>query len=160
MAVRAEMAGMVGWGRREMQGQWVLLDRQGRRGDRVQQDCRDFLAPRDHLGFLAPVGQWGKEVIAAIPVCLGLKESREHRAHQQEGQSTLAGGGPPVPVARELNSSTREELQGLTTISMAEQLTFCVCQMIPSTPHIMEQPIMFLSEELNIEQLVISHFLV
>ena len=39
---------------------------------------------------------------------------KEHRAHQQEGQSTLAGGGPPVPVTRELNWSTREELEGLT----------------------------------------------
>ena len=146
-------------GRRETQGQWVLLDHQGRRGDKAQQDCRDFLDPRDRLGFLAPVDQWGTKVIMAFLVCQGLKENREHRAHQQEGVwSTLAGGGPPVPVARELNLSTREKLEGLTTISMAEQLIFYVCQMILSTPRIMEQIIMFLSEELNIAQLVIDHF--
>ena len=46
---------------------------------------------------------------------------REHRAHQQEGVwSTLAGGGPPVPVTRELNVSTREELEGLTQVSEEE----------------------------------------
>ena len=43
---------------------------------------------------------------------------REHRAHQQEGVwSTLAGGVPPVPVTRELNASTREDLEGLIQVS-------------------------------------------
>ena len=69
-------------------------------------------------------------MIVGTQVCLDLKEPR---AHQQEGQCTLAGGGPPVPVARELNCCTQEELEGLVSHIKVEQPTFCVCQMILST---------------------------
>ena len=67
--------------------------------------------------------QWGKKVIVETQVCLYIKEPR---AHQQEGQSTLAGGGPPVPVARELNCCTQEELEGLPGTRKVEQPTFCL----------------------------------
>ena len=64
---------------------------------------------------------------------LGHVERREPKVHQQEGQSTLAGGGPPVPVARELNCCTQEELEGLAGTIKVEQPTFCAYQMILST---------------------------
>ena len=116
-----------------MWGQWVLLDHMGRRETEERwghKEPREYQDPRDQLEYLAPRGQWGKKVIVETQVCLDLKEPR---AHQQEGQSTLAGGGPPVPVARELNCCTQEELQGLHVDIKVEQPTFCACQMILST---------------------------
>ena len=148
MAYQAGMGGMVGRGRGGMWGQWVLLDHVGRReteerwGQQVlldyvgrketwgEREEMEYLDPRDQLEYLAPRGQWEKKVIVGTQVCLDLKEPR---AHQQEGQSTLAGGGPPVPVARELNCCTQEELEGLAGTIKVEQPTFCACQMILST---------------------------
>ena len=72
-------------------------------------------------------------MIVETLVCLDLKGNGEPRAHQQEGQCTSAGGGPPVPVARELNSSTLEELQGVTIITKEEEQTISVCQMTLNT---------------------------
>ena len=68
-----------------------------------------------------------------IPACLGLKANREPRAHQQEGPPTFAGGGQTAPVARELSSSTLEELEGLTVYTQEELLTTSACQMIQIT---------------------------
>ena len=72
-------------------------------------------------------------MIVETTVSLDLKGNREPRAHQQEGQCTSAGGGPPVPVTRELNSSTLEELQGVAMIPKEEEQTISVCQMILNT---------------------------
>ena len=132
MAYQAGMGGMVGRGRGGMWGQWVLLDHVGRLETKERwghRESKEYQGLRDQLEYLAPRGQWEKKVIVGTQVCLDLKEPR---AHQQEGQSTLAGGGPPVPVARELNCCTQEELEGLAILKV-EQPTFCACQMILST---------------------------
>ena len=63
-------------------------------------------------------------------VCEEVKERQDCRVHQQEEQSTLAGGVPPAPLTRELHSSTLEELEGLIGRTVEEQQTICVCQMI------------------------------
>ena len=54
--------------------------------------------PQGLLEYLVPGGQWGRRAVLGPQVCLGLKGNMVHRDQQQEeGQSTLAGGGPPVP---------------------------------------------------------------
>ena len=89
MAYQAGMGGMgemEGRGRKESLGHVERRETEERWGHR---EPREYQDSRDHLEFLAPRGQWEKKVIVGTQVCLDLKESR---AHQQEGQSTLAGG--------------------------------------------------------------------
>ena len=120
-----------GRGRGGMWGQRVLLDDVEQRETEERWGHKEFLAPRGKMEKkVKKESQWGKKVIVETQVCLDLKEPR---AHQQEGQSTLAGGGPPVSVARELNCCTQEELEGLSGTRKVEQPTFCACQMILST---------------------------
>ena len=111
----------------------VPLDHTGRWGHEDHRQRRELQDNKARLEFPVPVGQWGKKVIVETLVCLGLKGYREPRAHQQEGQCTSAGGGPPVPVTRELNSSTLEELQGVSIIPKEEEQTISVCQMSLNT---------------------------
>ena len=129
MAYQAGMGGMVGRGRGGMWGQWVLLDYVER---------KETWGERGEMEHPAPRGQWEKKAIVETQVCLDLKEPR---AHQQEGQSTLAGGGPPVPVARELNCCTQEELEGLVLDMQVEQPTFCACQTILNTHDMAEESV-------------------
>ena len=93
---------------KEHEGKWDHEDR------RERGELQDHKA---RLEFLVPGGQWETKVIVETLVCLDLKGNGEPRAHQQEGQCTSAGGTPPVPVTRELNSSTLEELQGVAMIT-------------------------------------------
>ena len=100
-------------------------------------------------------------MIVETLVCLGLKGNGEPRAHQQEGQCTSAGGGPPVPVTRELNSSTLEELVGHIAITKAEQQTIFVCLMIQITSFIgVKLTAMDMSMESNTQYEVATHLLV
>ena len=122
----------------------VQLDGQDRKGIRETQEHKEslfvekkereeLLDPRGQLEYLVHRGQWEKKDCKGPLACLGLKVNEELRAHQQEGQSTLAGGGPPVPVVRELNWSTREELEGVGGVRLVELLTISACQMIQTT---------------------------
>ena len=61
------------------------------------------------------------------PACLAL------RVHQEEAQSTLAGGEPPVPVTREPHWSTQDELEELHLLNKVEELTFSAYLMILNT---------------------------
>ena len=136
---------MAGMGGTEAEYCQVPLDRTDRKETKEYEetketkgrwDHKDLREPKDHkarLEFLVPVGQWGTKVIVETLVCLGLKGNGEPRAHQQEGQCTSAGGGSPVPVTRELNSSTLEELQGVAILTKEEEQTISVCQMILNT---------------------------
>ena len=121
------MGGMEAWAhlvpldhveRRETEESWDYQD---------FRETREYLDSKAHLGFLVPRGQWGRKAIVETPACLDLKDHREPRAHQQEGQCMSAGGGPPVPLAREHNWSTLAELEGVATIKVQEQ-TISVCQ--------------------------------
>ena len=130
------MAFMAGMGGTEGEDCQVPLDLTDRKETKGRWDHKDRGELQDHkarLEFLVPVGQWGTKVIMETLVCLGLKGNGEPRAHQQEGQCTSAGGTPPVPVTRELNSSTLEELQGIAMITKEEEQTISVCQMTLNT---------------------------
>ena len=96
-------------------------------------ETREYLDSEAHLGFLVPRGQWGRKVIVAPLVRLDLKDHRKPRAHQQEGQCMSAGGGPPVPLARELNWSTLAELEGVTMATVVGQQISSVCPMTQIT---------------------------
>ena len=99
-------------------------------------------------------------MIVETLVCLGLKGNGEPRAHQQEGQCTSAGGGPPVPVARELNSSTLEELQGVAMITKEEEQTISVCQMTLNTCNMaVEVKHVVISMEQNIVLTLLNHYI-
>ena len=107
----------------------------GQRETKERQDQRevmDCLVFEDYLEFLVPRGQWVTRVVVGPLVCVVFKEKKEHRVHQQEGQSTLAGGGPTVPVTSKLNLSILEELEGLALIIMVEELTSSAYLMILS----------------------------
>ena len=124
----------------------VQLDCQDRKGNRESQglkeslfmekkESEEYLVPRGQseyldsrgqLEYLVHRGQWEKKDCKGPLACLGLKV----RAHQQGEQSTLAGGGPPVLVVRELNWSTREELEGVGTSRLVELLTISACRTI------------------------------
>ena len=127
-------AGMAGMGGMEAWAHLVPLDHMERRETKESWDyqdhreTREYLDSRAHLEFLAPRGQWGRKVIVETPACLDLKDHRKPRAHQQEGQCMSAGGGPPVPLAREHNWSTLAELEGVSITTMVEQQTISVCQ--------------------------------
>ena len=56
--------------------------------------------------------------------------SQDCMVHQQEEQSTLAGVGPPAPLARELSSSMLAELEGHLESFQEEQQTICAFQTI------------------------------
>ena len=114
----------------------------------------------EHLEFLVPRGLWVTRVVVGPLVCRALKEIREHRVHQQEGQSTLAGGGPTVPVTSKLNLSILEELEEVIPNNMVGQLTSSAYLMILSTLHMAVEQIIMHLEELNIEQPLVSHFVV
>ena len=95
-----EMVEMVG---REMRGQ---REREERLGPEDCQETNEREDPQGLLEYLVPRGQWGRRVggqwgrraVLGPLVCLGLRGNMVHRDQQQEeGQSTLAGGGPPVP---------------------------------------------------------------
>ena len=90
-----EMVEMVGRERREMRGQREGEERLG------PEDCQEIKEredPRGLLEYLVPGGQWRRRAVLGPLVCLGFKGNMVHRDQQQEeGQSTLAGGGPPVP---------------------------------------------------------------
>ena len=90
-----EMVEMVGRERREMRGQ---REREERLGPEDCQEIKEREDPQGLLEYLVPGGQWGRRAVLGPLVCLGLRGNMVHRDQQQEeGQSTLAGGGPPVP---------------------------------------------------------------
>ena len=129
---------MAGTGETEKVVQLGCQDRKGNRESQghkeslfVEKESEELLDPRGQSEYLVHRGQWEKKDCKGPLACLGLKANKElmirgFKAHQQEEQSTLAGGGPPVPVVRELNWSTREELEGAGTKTQVEGLTFCV----------------------------------
>ena len=106
------MAGMVGREREETLGLW---------DHKENKESKDILGL---LGYLVPRGQWerrgslgtvvypdlgenlvvtGRREVLGRLVQLDLRGSLDLRDRQVEGQSTLAGGGPLVPVTRELS---------------------------------------------------------
>ena len=97
----------------------------GDRGDSGLPGPQGLHGPQGAKGKEVMVGRRGKKVIVEI---LDLKDHREPRAHQQEGQCMSAGGGPPVPLARELNWSTLAELEGVGMGTKVEEQTTSVCQ--------------------------------
>ena len=97
------------------------MEGMGKRGTLVHQEFRG------RGEWLVLVDQLGITVHEETQV---LRESQECRAHQQEEQSTLAGVGPPAPLARELSFSMPAELEGHLISIREEQQTMCVYQMI------------------------------
>ena len=115
---------------KETEENWDHLDHRERGGYQEHGDHREYLAFRE---YLAPRGLLETKVIMETLVCQDLKENRESRAHQQEEQCMFAGGGPLVPLTRELNYYTLEELEGVIGFTKEEVLTISVCQIIPIT---------------------------
>ena len=66
---------------------------------KVNRVCLESLALLDPKGHGEPLEI---KVIVGTLVCLDLKGYREPRVHLLEGQCTYAGGGPLVPLTREL----------------------------------------------------------
>ena len=97
------------------------MEGMGKRGTLVHQELRG------RGEWLVLVDQLGITVYKETRV---LKESQDCRAHKQEEQSTLAGAGPPAPLARELSFSMPAELEGHLGSIQEEQQTICVYQMI------------------------------
>ena len=89
--------------------------------------CQDLKENRE---YLAPRGLLETKAIVETLAWQDLKENRESRAHQQEEQCMFAGGGPLVPLTRELNYYTLEELEGVIIIIKEEVLTISVCHRI------------------------------
>ena len=106
---------------KETEENWGHLDHRERGGYQEHGDHREYLAPR---------GLLETKVIVETLAWQDLKENRESRAHQQEEQCMFAGGGPLVPLTRELNNYTLEELEGIINFTKEEVLTISVCQMI------------------------------
>ena len=88
----AEMAGMERGEQRETE------ERPGCQETQERGDCQVF---GDLPEYLVPGGQWGTRAVVGPLVWLVLKVCLVHRVQQQEEQSTLAGGGLPVPLTRE-----------------------------------------------------------
>ena len=84
---------------------------------------------KDHREYLVPREQLVKKVIVETQVYKDHKENKESRVHQQEGQYMYDGGGPLVPLTKELNYYTLEELEGVCGIIKELVLTISVCQM-------------------------------
>ena len=117
----------------------------------------DHLVFRDLLEYLVPGDQWVRRVVLGPLAHVDLKENRVHRDQQQEEQFTLAGGGPPVPVTRELNWSIQEELEDHATIRV-EQPIFSVYLMIQNTPIMAVESLATLHcMEQNIKQSQVNH---
>ena len=106
---------------KETEENWDHLDHRERGGYQEHRDHREYLAPR---------GLLETKVIMETLACQDLKENRESRAHQQEEQCMFAGGGPLVPLTRELNYCTLEELEGIIGFTKEEVLTISVCRTI------------------------------
>ena len=106
---------------------WGHLDHRERGEYQEHGDHREYLAPRE---YLASRELLETKVIVETLACQDFKENRESRAHQQEEQCMFAGGGPLVPLTRELNYCTLEELEGVIIITKEEVLTISVCHRI------------------------------
>ena len=106
---------------------WGHLDHRERGGYQEHGDHREYLAPR---GLLETKVIVEIKVIMETLACQDLKENRESRAHQQEEQCMFAGGGPLVPLTRELNYCTLEELEGIIFFIKEVVLIISVCQII------------------------------
>ena len=106
---------------KETEENWDQLDHRERGGYQEHRDHREYLAPR---------GLLETKVIVEIKVITETLACQDLRAHQQEEQCMFAGGGPLVPLTRELNYCTLEELEGVTIIIKEEVLTISVCHRI------------------------------
>ena len=122
-----EMEGMGQRGRLGREEKKVVL---GQLAKRVNMDLQVYQELRGRREWLVLVGQLGRRVHKEIQVCKEIKGSKEYRAHQQEEQSTLAGVGPPAPLAMELSSSMLGELGVHLFNRVEDQQSMCVYQMI------------------------------
>ena len=100
------------------------MEGMGERGTLVHQELRG------RGEWLVLMGQLGRRVQEETEEAQVCRVSQDYRAHQEEEQSTLAGVGPPAPLARELSSSMPAELVGHPGSIREEQQTICVYQMI------------------------------
>ena len=106
---------------KETEENWGHLDHRERGGYQEHRDHREYLAPR---------GLLETKVIVEVKVIMETLAFQDFRAHQQEEQCMFAGGGPLVPLTRELNYYTLEELEEAIGIIKEEGLTISECQMI------------------------------
>ena len=85
---------------KETEENWDHLDHRERGGYQEHGDHREYLAPR---------GLLETKVIVEVKVIMETLACQDLRAHQQEEQCMFAGGGPLVPLTRELNYYTLRE---------------------------------------------------
>ena len=96
MVQRVNMEEMVG---REREEQRETEESPDCQETRERGECQVF---GDLPEYLVPGGHWGTRVVVVPLDLLVLKENLVHRVQQlEEEQSTLAGGGPHVPLTRE-----------------------------------------------------------
>ena len=111
-------------GTKETEENWDHLDHRERGGYQDHRERGGYQDHLDHREYLVSRGLLERKVIVETLACQDLKEN------QEEGQCMFAGGGPLVPLTRELNYYTLEELEGVIIIKREEVPTIFVYQII------------------------------